>query len=171
MGDGVTPEEDAPPENSEETTYSDIFEEVFPQYLLMGMTPEMYWDTEPGLAKAYREAYRMRKENEAREADYHAWLQGLYMRDALQSVALLVNGFVPKGVQPSPYPEKSYSEQAEAKKKEERKQQRAEAKKQAEEEKVRTAMALFQAMAAQFNSNLKKRQEKEQAGKDAANKT
>ena len=72
---------------------------MFPHYLAMGMSPEEYWDGESSLKPAYRKAFRIRMENEERIADRNAWLLGLYVRDALQSVAMLVNGFVPKGVE------------------------------------------------------------------------
>lgn len=47
------------------------------------MTPDEYWNGDPTLTKAYREAYRMRIEHE----NYMAWLTGLYVYNAV-SVAL-----------------------------------------------------------------------------------
>lgn len=164
MGDGVSEEQ---PEESRQRTYTEIFEEAFPQYLMMGMTPEEYWDGEIGLCKAYREAYRMRMEREDRMADQTAWLQGMYIRNALQSVYLLVNGFVPSGKQAMEYPNKPYSTQEEEKKLEAAETQKQEEQKQKEEEQMKTSMALFQAMATQFNKNFKKRQEEQKAGDHA----
>lgn len=110
----------------------------------MGMTPEQYWDGESWLKKAYRKAYRLRIENEERIQDRNAWLQGIYIRDALQSVSILVNGFVPKGTKPLDYPDKPLLEAQEEKKK-------AEAQKQREDNQMQLQMALFQAFAEQFN--------------------
>ena len=110
----------------------------------MGMTPEQYWDGESWLKKSFREAYRLRIENEERIQDRNAWLQGIYIRDALQSVSILVNGFVPKGTKPLDYPEKPMLEAQEEKKK-------AEAQKKREENQMQLQMALFQAFAEQFN--------------------
>lgn len=121
----------------------------------MGMTPEQYWDGESWLKKAYRKAYGIRIENEQRIADRNAWLQGIYIRNALQSVALMVNGFVPKGSQPAEYPDKPMIEKQEEQKK-------AEAKKKDEENQMLMQMALFQAFAEQFNKKMEARQEQQE---------
>ena len=60
MGDRLTDEG----KQAEPRSYGDIFDELFPHYLLMGMTPEQYWDGEYGLKRAYRKAYQMRTEME-----------------------------------------------------------------------------------------------------------
>ena len=122
----------------------------------MGMTPEEYWDGESWLKKAYRKAYRIRIENEERIADRNAWLQGIYIRDALQSITLLVNGFIPKGSKPIEYPGKPMIETQEEK-------QNAEAKRKNEENQMQMQMALFQAFAEQFNKHFEIRQEQNEA--------
>lgn len=70
----------------------------------MGMTPEQYWEQDSTLAIAYRKAYKLQQEQENRIA----WLNGLYIWKALQSVAICVNGFVPNGVTIEPYWDKPY---------------------------------------------------------------
>lgn len=143
-------------QQTESRTYGDIFDEAFPHYILMGMTPEQFWDGESWLKKPFRKAYRMKMEQEERIADRNAWLHGRYIREALHSVPLFVAGFM-KGMHTGDYPEKPYLETIEEKKKEE-------ARRQSEEEKTKLAMAMFQAMAARFNKNFEKRQkEKERA--------
>lgn len=122
----------------------------------MGMTPEQYWDGESWLKKAYRKAYRLRIENEERIQDRNAWLQGIYIRDALQSISILVNGFVPKGAKPVDYPDKPLLEMQEEKKK-------AEAQKQREDNQMQLQMALFQAFAEQFNKKFDEKKESENA--------
>lgn len=47
------------------------------------MSPEDYWHGDPELTAAYREAYRLRKE----ERNWEMWLQGLYIFHAV-SIAL-----------------------------------------------------------------------------------
>lgn len=47
------------------------------------MTPDEYWHGSPELTKAYREAYKIRKE----ERNWELWMQGLYFYHAL-NVAL-----------------------------------------------------------------------------------
>lgn len=146
MGDCLT-EQQAEPE-----TFGEIFDRMFPEYLVMGMTPEQYWDGESWLKKSYREAYRIRMRNEERERDITAWLHGAYIREALASVPLLVNGFVPRGAKATDYPKQPRTIQAEEEKKAAEKQKR-------QENQMQLAMAMFQSMAANFNRNFEKRQE------------
>jgi len=120
----------------------------------MGMTPEQFWDGESWLKKSYRQAYKIRMENEERVADRNSWLQGIYIREALASVPLLVNGFVPKGAKPQEYPKRPRLEEV-------REAQTREAKKKKEENQMQLQLALFQAMAERFNKNFRKRQEQE----------
>lgn len=123
----------------------------------MGMTSEEFWDGDSWLVIDFRKAYQMRKEQEYRERDELAWRTGSYVRNALQSVYLLVNGFVPKGVQAEPYPEKPNFIIEEERKKEEAKQKKEERKKQEEEQQMRVAMAYFQAAVSKFNKNFEKK--------------
>jgi len=134
----------------------EAFDRVFPDYLIMGMTPEQFWDGESWLKKHYRAAYRQRVRNEERIRDQQAWLMGIYVRDALQSVAMLVNGFVPKGASPMPYPETPMLEKAEKEK------AQADKKKQ-EELQMQRAMAMFQAMTSGFNRSIEKKQAEQKA--------
>lgn len=154
MGDDVTEEE---AETPSPRTYSDIFHEVFPHYLMMGMTYELFWDGESSLVRDYRKAYELRQEQKYRERDELAWSNGAYLRQALQSVYLMVNGFVPKGTQTQPYPEKPHWMQEEDRKREEAKQKKAEAQKRKEEDQMRVAMAYFQAAVNKFNKNFEKK--------------
>ena len=131
---------------------------------MMGMTAEQYWDGESWLVKGYRKAWQIRKEQEYREMDEAAWNQGQYIRLALQSVYLMVNGFVPKGSQAEKYPEKPFSVRAEEEKREKAKLEREENRRKAEEQKAVNSMALFQAMADAFNRGFKKRQEEQAKG-------
>lgn len=158
MGDRLTSEED---EQAEHPSYGDIFDECFPQYLAMGMTPEQYWDGENSLKPAFRKAYRIRMETQQRLADQNNWYMGQYLIAVLQAVPLLVGGLNVKRTTKLPsYPEKPFFEQAEAKKKEE-------TRKQQEEDRAKLAMAMFQARIAKFNRNIEKRLEREKAEKAA----
>lgn len=118
----------------------------------MGMTPEQFWDGESGLKKAFRAAYRQRMLNEERIRDQQAWLNGVYIREALQSVAILVNGFVPKGASQIHYPELPKLEQQEKEQKEADKRKR-------EEKQAQLAMAMFHAMISNINQGITKKQE------------
>ena len=46
------------------------------------MSPAEYWDGDPSLPRYYREAYRIKQEQENQQA----WLQGLYFYNALGAV-------------------------------------------------------------------------------------
>lgn len=143
---GVTGEE----QESSKTprTYTDIFYEVFPHYLAMGMPSSEFWEGSSNLVIGYRNAFRIRMDNEeahwAKINDRAAWLNGVYIRHAFQSMALLVNGFVPKGVQMQDYPDKPFYEKEEERINEEK-------RRKAEEEQQKIAMAMFQAAITKFN--------------------
>ena len=153
MGNRLT--EDKEQKQTSETPYGDIFDELFPHYLLMGMTPEQYWDGEGMLKKAYRKAYQMRIENEQRIADRNNWYMGQYLISVLQAVPLLVAGLNVKSTTRLPeYPDKPFFEKIEAQKNEE-------VRKKQEEDQTKLMMAMFQAGVARFN----KRMEQQSAAK------
>ena len=156
MGDRLTEEQQ--PKQTSPYPYGDIFDELFPHYLLMGMTPEQYWDGESFLKKAFRKAYQMRAEYEQKEADRNNWYMGQYLIKVLQCVPLLVGGL---NVKPSThlpdYPEKPFLELYEAEKKEKN-------RKQYEEDRTKLAMAMFQAGIAKFNKRFEKEQKQKQDG-------
>ena len=86
-------------------SYTKTFYEVFPYYLLIGMTPEQYWDGDPMLTKYYRQADELRQKRE----NEHLWLQGMYIYEALCDVSPVLNAFAKKGTKPVPYPDHPYS--------------------------------------------------------------
>lgn len=157
MGDRLTEEEEQTSQTAK--SYGDIFDELFPHYLLFGMTPEQYWDGESELKKAYRKAYALRIENERRIADTNNWYLGQYMIAVLQSGAMLVPGVNTKtGATFEPYPEVPFLQKAEEAKKEENRKKR-------EEEQQKLALAMFQSMTQKLNKNILKRLEREKEEK------
>ena len=66
---------------TQEKTYTEIFEECFPFYLAIGMSYAEYWEGDSELAQYYRKAYRIKQE----EFNNNAWLQGLYVYDAIST--------------------------------------------------------------------------------------
>lgn len=150
MGNRLTEEETKP----SATPYGDIFDELCPHFVAMGMPYDLYWDGEYGTKTAYREAYRIRMENEQKLADANNWYLGQYLIRVFQSIPLFVNGFVPKGTSFRDYPDKPFLEEAEQRKKEE-------VRKKKEEDQSMVAMAMFQAMVSKFNKNIEKRLEQE----------
>jgi hypothetical protein len=84
--------------------YTDIFYKQFSYYLSIGMTEEQYWDKDCLLVKYYREAEELRNE----KLNQHAWLQGMYIYDALNRVAPILHAFAKKGTKAQPYVEQAY---------------------------------------------------------------
>ena len=68
------------------------------------MTPALYWDGDPCLAKDFREAHEIRRQ----ERNQELWLQGAYIYEALCKVAPVIHAFAKKGTKPSPYTEEPY---------------------------------------------------------------
>ena len=60
-------------------TYTEIFDELFPTYLLYGMTYEQYWHGDPWLVRAYAQAYLLRRKVDNEQA----WIQGAYIANAV----------------------------------------------------------------------------------------
>ena len=85
-------------------SYTETFYKAFPYYLSIGMSEEQYWDKDPMLAKYYREADELRKERVNQEA----WLQGMYIYDALARISPIMSGFAKKGTKAKPYVEQPY---------------------------------------------------------------
>lgn len=85
-------------------TMAEAFDAAFPQYLVMGMTYEQYWDMDCSLVIPYRKAYKLRQESENR----FAWLQGMYIYEALCDVSPVLHAFAKSGTRVRPYPEKPY---------------------------------------------------------------
>lgn len=61
--------------------YTKVFEESFPFYLAIGMSSAEYWSGDPSLVRYYRKAYKIRQD----EINNNAWLQGLYIYDAVST--------------------------------------------------------------------------------------
>lgn len=162
MGDDLTEKRER---QKRPNTISEIFRMAFPQYLAIGMTAEQFWDGEGWLVKSYREAHRIRMETDLRVRDRDAWNLGNYIRHALVSVGITVNGFAPKNHRLSPYPERPFVEKYDAEKAEGEKE---EARKKAQENQQTLAKAMFQAFAEKMNRGIRDRLEKEKNGESCA---
>jgi hypothetical protein len=62
-------------------TNTEVFEECFPFYLAIGMSSAEYWEGDPSLPRYFRKAYRIKQD----EINNNAWLQGLYVYDAVST--------------------------------------------------------------------------------------
>lgn len=77
MGRDVSPI----PSHEKKRTWGDIVDEMFPQYLAIGMPSEEFWNGSSDLAVAYRKAWNLKNEHE----NYLAWLNGRYVYEAIAS--------------------------------------------------------------------------------------
>ena len=66
---------------TQDKSYTEIFENSFPFYLAIGMSSAEYWTGDPSLVRYFRKAYKIRQE----EINNNAWLQGLYIYDAVST--------------------------------------------------------------------------------------
>ena len=68
------------------------------------MTYEQYWEQDSWLVKAYRKAQEIRRD----EANFRAWLQGMYVYEAIADIAPILHAFAKKGTKARKYAEKPY---------------------------------------------------------------
>lgn len=68
------------------------------------MTYEQYWEQDSWLVKYYRKAYEIRQD----EVNRNAWLQGMYVYEAIADIAPILHAFAKKGTRARKYSEKPY---------------------------------------------------------------
>lgn len=90
-------------EPSENKNLTEIFTDIFPYYLAIGMTYDEFWHGPVSLARAYRKAWdiKMHKEEQDR------WRQGLYFYESLLKIAPVLHAFA-KDAKPGEYPSEPY---------------------------------------------------------------
>lgn len=76
-------EDEGSKKNTPLKTYTDTFNEYFPFYLAEGMSYEAFWDDDVDIVKAYRKAYKIKRDKD----NFNAFLIGNYVYDALVCVA------------------------------------------------------------------------------------
>lgn len=111
------------------------------------MTYEQYWHGDVWMVEAYREAEKLRQQRE----NVQAWLQGMYVYDAIARISPVLHAFAKKGTKPQPYPEKPY-----ALKKEDADE--ADEARQAENERLRATL-FFRNWARSVQKSLEKQKE------------
>lgn len=79
-------------------------DDLLVDYMVMGMTPDEYWNGDPALLKAYRKADELKRERRNEEL----WLQGMYIYEAIGDLAPILHAFAKKGAQAKPYTEHPY---------------------------------------------------------------
>lgn len=86
-------------------SYSKIIDDNLPYYLSYGMTYEQYMYGDVELAVFYRKKHEIEEE----QFNYHAWLQGLYVYEAIADISPIMHAFAPKGTTANPYSSEPYA--------------------------------------------------------------
>ena len=99
-------------------SFSNVFEQLCPYYMSIGMSYDEFWNGDVSMVKAYRKANELRD----RRRNQDLWLQGRYFYDALCAASPLYRFSMKKGViKPEPYTQEPYPvTYAELREKEER---------------------------------------------------
>ena len=63
-------------------TYTEIFTELCPMYMVYGMTYDQYWYGDPWMVRAYAQAFLLKRKLENEQA----WIQGAYVANAFNAV-------------------------------------------------------------------------------------
>ena len=131
------------------TLYTPIFEKVFPGYLSIGMTYDLFWEQDCKLVKAYIEAEKIRQ----KRLNEEFWMLGHYIYDAVGRLHPSFNTLKPR--EPIPYRAEPIPFFAEP-----------EPKTQEEtDKKVDAARDYFMNMAKAYNKKFKKKESGTDAGK------
>lgn len=80
------------------------FLECLPFYMAIGMPHEVYWDCACDDVEIYRKAHEIK----IAEQNHLAWLQGLYVYDAIACLVPVLHAFADKNCKPLPYPSEPY---------------------------------------------------------------
>lgn len=121
---------------------------MFPYYLSIGMTPDEYWNGDAMWPRAYHKAAILKQERE----NYHAWLQGLYVYEAIGCMSPVLRAFS-KSKKPEKYPAEPHDLKLRAPKTE------AQAKKEVtkQDNADKKAMAYMQMLMISHNASFEKK--------------
>ena len=84
-----------------------------PTALFLGMTEERFWESTPDDLEPYRLAYKMRQQEQIAVENFAAWMQGVYIQEAI-ACSVFVAEIPNKRKQLPSYPEKPYELKDEA---------------------------------------------------------
>lgn len=85
-------------------TLGELFMNLCPHYMSMGMTYDEYWNRNTKVHRAYREAWEQKKAF----INWRMWMQGAYVYDALLKASPVLRGTGSGKVEPGKYPEEPY---------------------------------------------------------------
>lgn len=88
-------------------------------YLAIGMTYEEFWEKESWLVKSYREAQKLK----LKDVNYAAWLNGVYVLQALQTgIPVVLTGMLKERIKLPEYSHEPIDFDAKSKEDQEKKQ-------------------------------------------------
>jgi hypothetical protein len=88
-------------ESSSKREYAyELFEKVCPYYLSIGMSYDDFWYGDVNKAVCYREAEQLR----IKRYNQEAWLQGMYVYEAICDASPIFNPYAKRGTKPHKYP-------------------------------------------------------------------
>lgn len=86
-------------------SYGDIFEQLCPYYMSIGMSYDDFWNGDVEMVKAYRKANELAD----KRRNFELWLQGSYFYEALCDASPLFRFSMKKGsIKPEPYVKEPY---------------------------------------------------------------
>ena len=86
-------------------SFSNVFEQLCPYYMSIGMSYDEFWNGDVSAARAYREADELRE----KRRNFELWLQGSYFYEALCDASPLFRFSMKKGsIKPEPYVKEPY---------------------------------------------------------------
>lgn len=103
-------------------SYTELFEQLCPYYMALGMTYDQFWRDDFSIVKYFKKMDEISRERENQKL----WLQGYYIYQAIGSYAEIIPAFPKKGAKVYPYVEeplpitKIAQEEREEKKRQER---------------------------------------------------
>ena len=83
----------------------EIFQEVFPLYLSLGMSYDEFYNKDCQLVKAYLKAYELKQQRD----NTNMWIQGMYVYDAILCASPILHPFAKGGTEPVPYMKEPYA--------------------------------------------------------------
>lgn len=68
------------------------------------MSYDEFWNEDVELVKFYREAFRLKQQQE----NQRLWIQGMYVYEAILDASPILHAFAKKGTKPTPYRKEPY---------------------------------------------------------------
>lgn len=90
--------------NDKKIAFAEFADELCPIYMSMGVPYDEYWHGDYTQLAYYYKAFELKRERD----NYDAWLQGVYVYDAICAVSPVMHAFAKRGTKPIPYLQEPY---------------------------------------------------------------